>query len=425
MKISVVVPNLASNGALRAWIISQLLARHYDVEAIGLLKPGEEVLPWVREYTWNQVPAGGVYESVRRLERAITGDLVLAYGAGVWSFGAALLAKRRRGLPIILDMPEWEVHQHHKAGGRLARGLMVAYNLVGPGWQNPQSFKYRYLFDRLVGLADERTVGCSFLQRRYGGVVLHFATDTDKFDPARFDKAAVRRKWGVPIDATILFFGGNPQPMKGLEETLEAIHALGGRVDARLVIAGRDETHPYTRKVMERSRGKAILLGPQPFHMMPELLSMADLVALPDSRTPKSMGYVPAKVYEAMAMTIPVIASDLSDMPEILDGCGYVIPPDDGAALRAKIAHVLLHPDEARELGRRARQRVIERYSWDAGAKVLQEVVERIAARAGLTRTTRGPETSSEEPRILRPAPVRAGAASYGRDSVHPRRRSQ
>jgi glycosyltransferase involved in cell wall biosynthesis len=98
------------------------------------------------------------------------------------------------------------------------------------------------------------------------------------------------------------------------------------------------------------------------------------------------MGYVPAKVYEAMAMTIPVIASDLSDMPEILDGCGYIIPPDDSAALRDKIVEVLLHPGEARERGRRARQRVIERYSWDAGAKVLQGVVERVAGRAGLVR---------------------------------------
>jgi glycosyltransferase involved in cell wall biosynthesis len=128
---------------------------------------------------------------------------------------------------------------------------------------------------------------------------------------------------------------------------------------------------------------------------MPELLAMADLVALPDSRTPKSMGYIPAKVYEAMAMTVPVIASDLSDMPEILEGCGYVIPADDSTALREKIVQVLLQPAEARELGRRARQRVIERYSWDAGAKVLQGVVEGVAARAGLARgAVHAPATS-------------------------------
>jgi glycosyltransferase involved in cell wall biosynthesis len=381
MKISIILPTLASNGTLRAWVIAQLLARHYDVEAIGLLKPGEEIFPWVRDYPWRPVSGKGIYDSVDALERHVTGDVVYAYGAGLCSFGAGLLAKRRREIPLILDMPEWEVHDHHKAAEGLPRALMVARQLLGPGWKNPHSFKYRFVLDHLTHLADERTVGCSFLQRRYGGEFLPFCADIDTFDPSRFDKMAVRRKWGVPERATILFFGGNPQPMKGLEETVEAIHALDGRVEARLVIVGRDESHPYTRKVKELSRGKTIVLGPQPFPLMPELLSMADIVALPDTRVPKSIGYIPAKIYEAMAMSVPVIASDLSDMPHILEGCGYIIPPDDAAALRAQIEYVLLHPDEARAIGRRARQRVIERYSWDVGERVLRSVVERAAGR--------------------------------------------
>jgi glycosyltransferase involved in cell wall biosynthesis len=380
MKISIVMSTLATNGTLRAWIIAQLLSRHYDVEAIGLLKPGDEVFPWVRDYDWRPVSAAGIYDAVKTLERAITGDIVFPQGLGLCSFGAALLAKRRRGLPILLDLPEWEVHDHHRLDHRITRALMIARNLIGPGWTNPHSFKYRYLLDHLTHLADERTVACSFLQRRYGGVFLPFCTDTDKFDPARFDKMAVRRKWGIPEDAKILFFGGNPQPMKGLEETISAIHALDGKVKARLVIVGRDQAHPYTRKVMELSQGKSIGLGPQPFSLMPELLATADIVALPDTRAPKSIGYVPAKIYEAMAMSIPVIASDLSDMPTILDGCGYIIPPDDSASLQAMIEHVLLNPEEAREMGRRARQRVIERYNWDVGERILQGVIERMAS---------------------------------------------
>jgi glycosyltransferase involved in cell wall biosynthesis len=381
MKISLVLPTLATNGTLRAWVIAQLLSRHYEVEAIGLLREGEKIFPWVGDYAWQPVAASGVYDAVTNLERAITGDIAFAYGAGLCSFGACLLAKRRRGVPVILDMPEWEVHEHHNLDGRISRALMVARHLIGPGWSNPHSFKYRYVLDHLTRLADERTCGCSFVQRRYGGDFLPFCADTAKFDPTRFDKTAVRRKWGIPADAAILFFGGNPQPMKGLEETVAAIHALDGTVDARLVIVGRDETHAYTRKVKELARGKAIVLGAQPFTLMPELLSMADIVALPDTRVPKSMGYIPAKIYEAMAMAIPVIASDLSDMPVILKDCGYIIPPDDSSALRAQIEYVLLHPDEAREMGRRARQRAIEHYSWDVGERVLHGVVERVIGR--------------------------------------------
>src|SRR5262249_55076459 len=153
---------------------------------------------------------------------------------------------------------------HYKWKNPAARAVMIARNLVGPGWSESHSFKYRYVLDHLTGLADARTVCCDFLRRRYGGVLLPQGPDTDQFDPARSDKAALRRNWGIPERATILFFGGNPQPNKGLVETVDALNGLEGRVDARLVIAGRDATHPYTRDLIERSRGKVIALGVQP-----------------------------------------------------------------------------------------------------------------------------------------------------------------
>jgi glycosyltransferase involved in cell wall biosynthesis len=206
-------------------------------------------------------------------------------------------------------------------------------------------------------------------------------TDTVQFDPARFDKQAMRRKWGLPEDATLLFFGGNPQPNKGLEETVEALHALEGKVKARLVIVGRDVSHRYTKKIADLGRDKVIVLGPQPFDRMPELLATADIVPLPQTPEPKSRGYIPAKIYEAMAMALPVIASDLCDVPTIIEGCGYVVPAGDSRAVRTTIEHVLTHPEEAREMGRRARQRVIDRYSWEIMDRILFETIESVVDR--------------------------------------------
>jgi glycosyltransferase involved in cell wall biosynthesis len=387
MRISIVCSTLAANGIARAWILAQLLARHYEVEAIGGLRQDEEVWPGFADYAWKPVRVDGTAAALGRLARAITGDVVIAYGVGLLSFGTALLARRRRRMPIILDMPEWEVFDHFKWTNRLSRAVMIARSLVGPGWSQSHSFKYRYVLDHLTGLADERTVCCEFLRRRYGGIFLPQGPDTAHFDPARFDKAMLRRKWNIPDDATILFFGGNPQPNKGLQETVDALNALEGRVKARLVIVGRDGSHPYTKELMARSRGKIVALGVQPFRLMPELLATADLVALPLTRSPKSLGYVPCKIYEAMAMALPVISSDLSDVPTILDGCGYVVPADDNAALQGRIEYVLTHPDEAREMGRRARERVIQRYSWDVMDGILRGVVERLAPRARAPRT--------------------------------------
>jgi glycosyltransferase involved in cell wall biosynthesis len=388
MKISILLPSLATNGIARAWILAKLLERRYEVETLGFLRPDESVFPWFADYPWGEVRSDSMRQGMQEMESRITGDIVLAYCVSMTSFGVGLQAKRRRGIPLILDMPEWEVHDHWKRTNPLARAWMIAKNLVGAGWDNAHSFKYRYVLDHLTGFADERLVCCRFLEQRYGGVLLPQGPDVTVFDPSRFDKRALRRKWGIPEDATIFFFGGNPMPNKGVDETVAAINALAGKVDARLVIAGRDETHPYTRRMIELSPGNVIALGPQPFDLMPELLATADIVALPQTRRePKSLGYVPCKMYEAMAMGIPVISSDLCDIPEILDGCGYVVPPDDNDALQAKIEYVLTHRDQAAEMGRRARQRIIDKYSWDVMDGILQRVIEGVAARRGLRRT--------------------------------------
>jgi glycosyltransferase involved in cell wall biosynthesis len=68
---------------------------------------------------------------------------------------------------------------------------------------------------------------------------------------------------------------------------------------------------------------------------------------------------------EAMAMGKPVILTHNRYVEEFLrDGdTGYFVPAGDAATLRAKIQHLLDHPDEAARVGARARDWVLERYA--------------------------------------------------------------
>jgi len=357
--------------------LSTILARHYDVEVIGCLRQGESVISWFADYPYLVVRQNGLVETMREVERRITGDVVLACGLSMMSFGVGLVAKRRRRLPLILDMNEWETFDCYRHPSPFWRALEILRKLVGEGWSEAHSFKYRYVLDRLTGVADARTVACRFLERRYAGVYLPHGADPTRFDPAGFDRAAVRRKWNLPEDVMLVFFAGNPQPKKGVAEVVDAIRAL--HREARLVLVGRDTSHSYTRDVFERGSDNIIMLGPQAFDRMPELLAAADLVALPQGGEPRAQGYVPSKIYEAMAMGVPIISSTVSDMPAILDGCGYLVPPHDRIALVAAMEHVVAHPEEARDLGRRARKRVIEQYSWDVMDCILRDVVESVA----------------------------------------------
>lgn len=83
------------------------------------------------------------------------------------------------------------------------------------------------------------------------------------------------------------------------------------------------------------------------------------------------------KAFEAMAMAKPVIATKVSDLPEILDRCGWIVEPENPEQLAKTIQCVLNNPKEGEEIGRKARQKCIEKYSWDAMEKVLLKLFEK------------------------------------------------
>jgi glycosyltransferase involved in cell wall biosynthesis len=83
---------------------------------------------------------------------------------------------------------------------------------------------------------------------------------------------------------------------------------------------------------------------------------------------------------EGMACGTPAICTNVGGMPEVVeDGItGFVVPPNDPAALGEKIAWLQRHPAEASEMGRAARRRVVEHFSW-------QRVVDRCFDAYGVT----------------------------------------
>jgi glycosyltransferase involved in cell wall biosynthesis len=118
-----------------------------------------------------------------------------------------------------------------------------------------------------------------------------------------------------------------------------------------------------------------------PFDQVPALLSAADVVAIPQRETPDTVGQVPAKIFDAMALGRPVVSTRVSMIPEILDGCGLIVEPGDVSGLAAAISRLLDGPAEAEALGARARERCVERYSFQAARRELFPLIERVVAK--------------------------------------------
>ena len=171
-------------------------------------------------------------------------------------------------------------------------------------------------------------------------------------------------------------FLGTPRGHKGVDDLVDAVGAIGGDVAAR---GGR-------RRRRER-RGPALggaSLGPagrrDPLRRVPQHLVAADVVAVSQRATSDTLGQVPAKLFDAMALGRPIVSTAVSMIPEILDGCGVLVPPGDAVALAGALRRLLDDPASAAEIGRRARERCQAHYSFASARAALFPVVERALA---------------------------------------------
>ena len=84
-----------------------------------------------------------------------------------------------------------------------------------------------------------------------------------------------------------------------------------------------------------------------------------------------------------MALGRPIVSTRVSMIPEILEGCGVVVAPGDPVALGAAIARLADDRALARRLGRAARARCVERYSFASARRDLFPLVDARGRRTG------------------------------------------
>lgn len=171
-------------------------------------------------------------------------------------------------------------------------------------------------------------------------------------DPALYSSPTRRN------DPPQILYVGLLTPRKGVVDLIEASGRLQQRgIAHELVIAGGtpDEGLEEEWKVRAAAEGKATLLGPRPHDEMPEVYSQADIFCLPSW-----WEAMPLTVLEAMASSLPVVATSVGDIPRMIeDGrSGRLVPPRDPAALAEAIAELITDPASAEVMGRAARDRV-------------------------------------------------------------------
>jgi len=103
-------------------------------------------------------------------------------------------------------------------------------------------------------------------------------------------------------------------------------------------------------------------------------LALMDVVVLPSYANEG----VPQALLQAMAMAKPVVGANVGGIPEIvIDGeTGLLVEPRDPPALAQAIKRLREHPEMGRELGRKARGMVMEKFSLAQMAAAVEEVYD-------------------------------------------------
>lgn len=199
--------------------------------------------------------------------------------------------------------------------------------------------------------------------------VIMGGVDTEKFSP----EAA------VPRDGTVLFVG-RLLPHKGVNYLIEA---ADDRMHLRILGVPYDVR--FKDDLDQLARGKRIeFVSGASDETLVRAYRSASVAVLPSvyrtlygdtTLVPELLGQTPL---EAMSCGTPVIVTSVASLPEVVtDGeTGFVVPPNDPAALREKLGWLLDHPVDAARMGAAGRRRVLEHFTWGAVARRCLEIYE-------------------------------------------------
>jgi len=171
--------------------------------------------------------------------------------------------------------------------------------------------------------------------------------DVDRFTPGPDDRRAARESLGISADTRVVGTVGNLVEKKDHDTLLRAVAATS---DVDVVIVGTGPLEGPLRLRATELGVRLHLLGIR--DDVPSLLPAFDVFCL-------SSRYegLPIAMLEAMASGVPVVATAVGGVPEVVtDGVdGLLVPAGDAAALAVALEKVLTDPELARDLGVAAR----------------------------------------------------------------------
>ncbi len=307
---------------------------------------------------------------IMRLARALRPDIIMER---YYNFaGAGILAARRFGIPSILEVNALIIDPPVVLKRRLDDTLGAPLRR----WATAQCRMADRIVTPLHTTVPSDIPRTHIVELPWGANVEHFRVDRPVISPTQ------------PI---VVFLGS----FRAWHGVLDAVRAGGilveqGRV-CRFLFIGDGPQRTAAERLASRWREQFTFTGAVPYDNVPALLAQASVAVAPFDTAAhpalRAAGFFwsPLKVFEYMAAALPVVTINIPPLNQIVrHGIeGLLYPEGDTGALAAAIAYLLDHPDEARAMGERGRERVTTHFSWARHCEELERVMREITSAQG------------------------------------------
>ncbi|MFC2171940.1 glycosyltransferase family 4 protein [Acidobacteriota bacterium] len=230
-------------------------------------------------------------------------------------------------------------------------------------------FEYRSYFhtirfvDRIVALSDRIKSECIRNGMENKKILIIFnGVDTEAYSPAKTVlKNRLQSEFGFQEGKTVLYTGRFVQ-RKGLDFLLMHFKVIAEKTGARLVLAGDGPIRAELERLAASQGIKDSVIFTGMVKEIPKYIQAADLFVFPSRREG-----VPNAVLEAMSAGLPVIATRIGGIEDIIESGrnGILIEPDNGEELLKAACTLLADDAKAKIMGEEARRFILHHCSFE------------------------------------------------------------
>lgn len=264
-------------------------------------------------------------------------------------------------------------------------GKLAGCKIVAPCHADYSGDMFQNITGRLLKLIDSfipnvviavsEKVKTYFIPNKFSSkaITIYNGIDAGIFNPENVD-GNMKMKLGLKEGSIVIGSIGVLEKDKGQKYLFEAIAKLksGGITNLVCLVCGTGPEEENLKKLahVKSLVDEVLFLGFR--NDIPKILKILDMVVIA-SLTTESFSML---AVESMAMKVPVIATNVGGLPEVVDDerTGILVPPGDVGALCNAIKYLIKNPEVRLEMGENGRARVLERFTIEKNARRTEEV---------------------------------------------------